>query len=56
MKAVTWQGKRKVQVDNVPDPSIEHLYDAADPLGVDTFATHRLSLAVAPEAYETFQA
>jgi threonine dehydrogenase-like Zn-dependent dehydrogenase len=26
-----------------------------DPLGVDTFATHRLSLDEAPDAYETFQ-
>jgi threonine dehydrogenase-like Zn-dependent dehydrogenase len=26
-----------------------------DPLGVDTFATHRLPLADAPSAYETFQ-
>jgi threonine dehydrogenase-like Zn-dependent dehydrogenase len=26
-----------------------------DPLGVDTFATHRLSLDEAPKAYETFQ-
>jgi threonine dehydrogenase-like Zn-dependent dehydrogenase len=26
-----------------------------DPLGVDTFATHHLSLADAPRAYETFQ-
>ena len=27
----------------------------ADPLGVDTFATHHLSLEEAPGAYETFQ-
>jgi threonine dehydrogenase-like Zn-dependent dehydrogenase len=26
-----------------------------DPLGVDTFATHHVSLAEAPQAYETFQ-
>ncbi len=26
-----------------------------DPLGVDTFATHRLSLDEAPRAYEIFQ-
>ena len=26
-----------------------------DPLGVDTFATHHVSLSEAPEAYETFQ-
>jgi threonine dehydrogenase-like Zn-dependent dehydrogenase len=26
-----------------------------DPLGVDDFATHRLPLEKAPEAYETFQ-
>ncbi len=26
-----------------------------DPLGVDTFATHRLPLADAPAAYENFQ-
>jgi threonine dehydrogenase-like Zn-dependent dehydrogenase len=29
--------------------------DDADPLGVDTFATHHLPLAEAPEAYEMFQ-
>jgi len=28
MKAVTWQGKRKVSVDNVPDPVIEKPTDA----------------------------
>jgi threonine dehydrogenase-like Zn-dependent dehydrogenase len=28
MKAVTWQGKRDVRVENVPDPSIEHPTDA----------------------------
>ncbi len=28
MKAVTWQGKRNVQVDNVPDPTIEQPTDA----------------------------
>ncbi len=27
-----------------------------DPLGVDSFATHRLPLADAPEAYKAFQA
>jgi threonine dehydrogenase-like Zn-dependent dehydrogenase len=27
----------------------------ADPLGVETFATHRLALDDAPGAYETFQ-
>jgi threonine dehydrogenase-like Zn-dependent dehydrogenase len=27
-----------------------------DPLGVDAFATHRLPLAEAPQAYEMFQA
>ena len=27
----------------------------ADPLGVDGFATHRLPLSAAPQAYETFQ-
>ena len=26
-----------------------------DPLGVDDFATHRLTLDEAPQAYETFQ-
>jgi threonine dehydrogenase-like Zn-dependent dehydrogenase len=26
-----------------------------DPLGVDNFATHRIPLAEAPEAYEKFQ-
>jgi threonine dehydrogenase-like Zn-dependent dehydrogenase len=28
---------------------------ADDPLGVDTFATHRLPLSEAPRAYEMFQ-
>src|SRR6478609_8349132 len=28
MKAVTWQGKRDVRVDTVPDPRIEHPTDA----------------------------
>jgi threonine dehydrogenase-like Zn-dependent dehydrogenase len=31
------------------------LTQADDPLGVDTFATHRLPLDEAPNAYETFQ-
>jgi threonine dehydrogenase-like Zn-dependent dehydrogenase len=26
-----------------------------DPLGVDTFATHRLPLEAAPQAYESFR-
>jgi threonine dehydrogenase-like Zn-dependent dehydrogenase len=26
-----------------------------DPLGVDSFATHHVSLTEAPQAYETFQ-
>lgn len=123
MKAVTWQGKRNVTVENVPDPVIQeptdtaidavglnslyHCFDVvrrggtvsivgvyagmvdpipmdtlfdkqltirmgqanvkrwvddimplltdADPLGVDSFATHHLSLDEAPAAYETFQ-
>ncbi|MET8652253.1 alcohol dehydrogenase catalytic domain-containing protein [Nocardia aurea] len=36
------------------DP-IMPLLDDGDPLGVDDFATHRLPLASAPEAYRTFQ-
>jgi threonine dehydrogenase-like Zn-dependent dehydrogenase len=31
------------------------LLDDEDPLGVDEFATHRVPLAEAPQAYETFQ-
>ena len=31
------------------------LTDGGDPLGVETFATHRLPLDEAPQAYETFQ-
>jgi threonine dehydrogenase-like Zn-dependent dehydrogenase len=31
------------------------LLDDGDPLGVDEFATHRVPLADAPQAYETFQ-
>ncbi|WP_377644869.1 zinc-dependent alcohol dehydrogenase [Oryzobacter terrae] len=37
-------------------PDILPLLTDDDPLGVDDFATHRLPLAAAPEAYATFQA
>ncbi|MZD06090.1 alcohol dehydrogenase catalytic domain-containing protein [Streptomyces sp. SID5785] len=97
MRAVTWQGRRNVRVDQVPDPGIEqpddivgkvtttglcgsdlHLYEVfrpyldpgdilghetirphladEDPLGVDGFATRRLSLEEVPAAYAIFQA
>jgi threonine dehydrogenase-like Zn-dependent dehydrogenase len=36
-------------------PDIMPLLTHDDPLGVDQFATHRLPLASAPDAYETFQ-
>jgi threonine dehydrogenase-like Zn-dependent dehydrogenase len=36
-------------------PQIMPLLDDGDPLGVDDFATHRLPLEDAPEAYKTFQ-
>ncbi|ANZ43618.1 glutathione-dependent formaldehyde dehydrogenase [Lentzea guizhouensis] len=36
-------------------PEILPLLTDGDPLGVDDFATHRLPLAEAPKAYETFQ-
>lgn len=36
-------------------PDILPLLNADDPLGVENFATHRLPLAEAPGAYETFQ-
>jgi threonine dehydrogenase-like Zn-dependent dehydrogenase len=36
-------------------PDIMPLLTAEDPLGVEQFATHRLPLAAAPGAYETFQ-
>ena len=36
-------------------PDILPLLTDADPLGVDDFATHRLPLSAAPQAYETFQ-
>ena len=36
-------------------PEILPLLTDADPLGVDTFATHRLTLDDAPNAYEMFQ-
>jgi threonine dehydrogenase-like Zn-dependent dehydrogenase len=36
-------------------PDIIPLLTAEDPLGVEQFATHRLPLTAAPEAYETFQ-
>ncbi|HMM94949.1 alcohol dehydrogenase catalytic domain-containing protein [Phycicoccus sp.] len=37
-------------------PDILPLLTDDDPLGVDEFATHRLSIEEAPQAYETFQA
>ena len=37
-------------------PEILPLLTDDDPLGVDDFATHRLPLAAAPEAYATFRA
>jgi threonine dehydrogenase-like Zn-dependent dehydrogenase len=37
-------------------PEILPLLTEGDPLGVDGFATHRLPLDAAPEAYATFQA
>jgi threonine dehydrogenase-like Zn-dependent dehydrogenase len=36
-------------------PEILPLLDDEDVLGVDTFATHRIPLTEAPQAYETFQ-
>jgi threonine dehydrogenase-like Zn-dependent dehydrogenase len=36
-------------------PDIMPLLTDEDPLGVEQFATHRLPLAAAPDAYETFQ-
>jgi len=36
-------------------PAILPLLTDADPLGVDDFATHRIPLSAAPEAYATFQ-
>jgi len=36
-------------------PDIMPLLTDADPLGVDTFATHRLPMSQAPEAYKAFQ-
>src|SRR6478735_2463345 len=36
-------------------PDLMPLLTDDDPLGVDTFATHRLPLSSAPDAYETFQ-
>ena len=36
-------------------PDIMPLLTPEDPLGVEQFATHRLPLAAAPEAYDTFQ-
>ena len=36
-------------------PEILPLLTDADPLGVDTFATHTVSLEEAPEMYERFQ-
>jgi threonine dehydrogenase-like Zn-dependent dehydrogenase len=38
------------------DDILPLLLDDRDPLGVDDFATHRVSLEQAPEAYEQFQA
>ena len=36
-------------------PDILPLLTDADPLGVDTFATHRVPLSEAPAAYAAFQ-
>jgi threonine dehydrogenase-like Zn-dependent dehydrogenase len=36
-------------------PEIMPLLTSEDPLGVESFATHRLPLEEAPGAYETFQ-
>ncbi|WP_445167982.1 zinc-dependent alcohol dehydrogenase [Mycolicibacterium sp. Dal123E01] len=36
-------------------PDIMPLLTDGDPLGVDTFATHRLPLSEAPQAYDSFQ-
>jgi threonine dehydrogenase-like Zn-dependent dehydrogenase len=36
-------------------PEILPLLTDADPLGVDDFATHRLPLESAPDAYDMFQ-
>jgi threonine dehydrogenase-like Zn-dependent dehydrogenase len=36
-------------------PEIMPLLTDDDPLGVDTFATHRLPLSEAPAAYRSFQ-
>lgn len=51
MRPVTWQGKRDVRVDTVPDPKIEDPTDVV----VRITSTHRLPLEAAPEAYRTFQ-
>ena len=37
------------------DEDLVALLSDDDPLGVDAFATHRLPLAAAPHAYESFQ-
>jgi threonine dehydrogenase-like Zn-dependent dehydrogenase len=37
------------------DDIVPLLAQDEDPLGVDTFATHRLPLAEAPRAYDLFQ-
>jgi len=37
------------------DAAMPLVVDPADPLGLETFATHRLPLAEAPRAYEMFQ-
>jgi threonine dehydrogenase-like Zn-dependent dehydrogenase len=68
VKALTWQGRRDVRVDEVPDPRMGQAHvkrwiddlmplvtDDADPLGVEDLATHRLALDQAPHGYEIFQ-
>jgi threonine dehydrogenase-like Zn-dependent dehydrogenase len=88
MKAVTWQSKRNISGEEVPDPVIKDPTDAIpmntlvdkqiqirmgqanvknwiddilplltdkDPLGVDSFATHHMSLDEAVHAYDIFQ-
>ncbi|HEX2728744.1 MAG TPA: hypothetical protein VHM16_03255 [Rubrobacteraceae bacterium] len=51
MKAVAWHGKQDVRVDDI----MPLLVGDGDLLGVEDFATHKLPLEQAPQAYEISQ-
>ena len=56
MKANCWMGALRLEVKDVPDPSILNPRDArAGRIDPTFIVTHRLPLDDAPEAFETFK-